>query len=343
VERGVILSLKPWNHETLKLYFEPSLDAASPAVFTYYMELRKDPITRSWVITGDDPVETSSRAETACRFCPDAADVPQVIAAIPSAGSWSTRAVVHPTPLYHIEGEPGRRGDGIYDRMSSIGAHEVLVENPRHDRHLWQASDDEIGQFLRLAAERIMDLKRDPRIKYVSLFKDYGPNAGQEFQHPTSQITATMFVPRRVLYELRAGREYYQAKERCVFCDILTQEERQASRVIEARGDYVALGPYAHRIIEAGPAGKSCSAAAAHAAADSHRHRRLSPRATHFAEQLTPLENAGVLEDHRRRLPLAHRDYAGDRDESTLVYVQGSLLFAGQFGDGGKATARSQD
>src|ERR1700690_465891 len=211
------------------------------------MELRKDPITRSWVITGDDPIELSS-LEGPCRFCPNAANPTQTIAALPSSGAWSTRSVVHPTPLYHIEGEPERRGDGIYDCMSSVGAHEVLVENPRHDRHLWNANDDEIGQFLRLAAERILDLKRDPRIKYVSFFKDYGKNAGQEFGHPTSQLTATMFVPRRVLYELRAGREYFQAKERCVFCDILTQEERQASRVIEARGDYVALGPYAPRV-----------------------------------------------------------------------------------------------
>jgi len=132
--------------------------------------------------------------------------------------------------------------------MSSVGAHEVLVENPRHDRHLWNASDDEIGHFLRLSAERILDLKRDPRIKYVSFYKDYGKNAGQEFSHPTSQLTATMFVPRRVLYELRAGREYFISKERCVFCDIIQQEERQAQRVIESRGDYIALCPYAPRV-----------------------------------------------------------------------------------------------
>ena len=199
-------------------------------------------------MTGDDSGEGAPRPEGVCRFCPDSPGATQLIAAAPSTMGWSARSVVHPTPLYHIEGEPGRRGDGIYDRMSSVGAHEVLVENPRHDRQLWQASDEEIGQFLRLAAERILDLKRDPRIKYVSLFKDHGTSAGQEFAHPTSQLTATMFVPRRVLYELRAGREYFQAKERCVFCDILTQEERQAARVIEARGDYVALGPYAPRV-----------------------------------------------------------------------------------------------
>jgi UDPglucose--hexose-1-phosphate uridylyltransferase len=214
------------------------------------MELRKDPITRSWVMTGDDPGEGGLRPQPVCPFCPDSPAPARVIAsASNSPGSpWSARSVVHPTPLYRIEGEPGRRGDGLYDRMNSVGAHEVLVENPRHDRHLWNASDDEIGQFLHLAAERIMDLKNDPRIKYISLFKDFGPNAGQEFSHPTSQLTATMFVPRRVLYELRAGREYFVSKERCVFCDILNQEERQALRVIETRGDYVALCPYAPRV-----------------------------------------------------------------------------------------------
>jgi UDPglucose--hexose-1-phosphate uridylyltransferase len=212
------------------------------------MELRKDPITRSWVITGDDPAESNPQA--ACQFCPDSSTVLQVIAATPdAAGSpWSARSVVHPTPLYHIEGDPGRRGDGIYDRMHSVGAHEVLIENRHHDRHLWNAGDEEIGHFLRLAATRIMDLKNDPRIKYVGFFKDYGKNAGQEFSHPTSQITATMFVPRRVLYELRAGRDYFVSKERCVFCDIVQQEERQAERVIESRGDYVALCPYAPRV-----------------------------------------------------------------------------------------------
>jgi UDPglucose--hexose-1-phosphate uridylyltransferase len=132
--------------------------------------------------------------------------------------------------------------------MHSVGAHEVLVENRNHERHLWNAGDDEIAQFLRLAAERILDLKRDPRIKYVSLFKDHGKNAGQEFSHPTSQLTATMFVPRRVLYELRAGREYFNSKERCVFCDIIQQEEREAQRVVEGRGDYLALCPYAPRV-----------------------------------------------------------------------------------------------
>jgi UDPglucose--hexose-1-phosphate uridylyltransferase len=214
------------------------------------MELRKDPITRSWVITGDDVPDAPPRAESFCRFCPDSPVAAQLISNMPGVESrpWSARAVVHPTPLYRIEGEPARRADGLYDRMSSVGAHEVLVENVRHDRQLWTASDAELEQFLLLAAHRIQDLKRDARFKYVSIFKNRGITAGQEFEHPTSQLTATTFVPRRVLYELRAGRDYFKAKERCVFCDIISQELRQNQRVIEVRGDFIALCPYAPRV-----------------------------------------------------------------------------------------------
>jgi UDPglucose--hexose-1-phosphate uridylyltransferase len=213
------------------------------------MELRKDPITRSWVITGDDAPEAPAK-DAACRYCPGTPGFSQCISLLPGiqGAPWAACAVVHPNPLYHVEGEPARRGEGLYDRMRPIGAHEILLENPRHDGHFWTSSDQEIAQFLVLAAQRIQDLKRDHRLKYVSVFKNHGVSAGQEFEHPNSQLTATTFVPRRVLYELRAAREYFAQKERCVFCDIINQEMRQHDRVVEGRGDFLALCPYATRV-----------------------------------------------------------------------------------------------
>lgn len=213
------------------------------------MELRKDPITRSWVVTGDD-ADMGPHSEPFCRYCPESPKQAQVISSMPSlnGGPWSARAVVHPYPMYHVEGEPVRRGVGLYDTMRSVGAHEVLVENARHDRHLWVASDAEIEQFLLLSAQRIQDLKRDRRFKYVSIFKDYGPLTAQEFDHPTSQLVASTFVPRRVLYELRSARDHYARKERCVFCDILSQELQNKLRIVEVRGDYVASCPFAPRV-----------------------------------------------------------------------------------------------
>lgn len=215
------------------------------------MELRKDPLTRSWVLTGDDSPEGAPRPSAECRLCPGAgARLQQVSsrAALAGGGPWSARAVVHPGSVYHIEGLPERRGEGLYDRMPTVGAHEVLVESPRHDRPLWQAEDAAIEQFLLLAAQRIQDLKGDARFRYVSVFKNFGAGSGQEFEHPHSELAATTFIPRRVLYELRAGLDYFKQKERCVFCDILVQEMRGGQRILEIRGDYVALCPYATRV-----------------------------------------------------------------------------------------------
>src|SRR5512133_2266004 len=122
------------------------------------MELRKDPITRSWVITGDD--SPGGQVEDAtCRYCPGGDEGLQVVSSMPpvagDAGAWWGRAVGHPAPLYRVVGGPMRRADGIYDKMRSVGAHEVLVENPHHARQLWNAGTEEIRQFLELVARRI--------------------------------------------------------------------------------------------------------------------------------------------------------------------------------------------
>ena len=213
------------------------------------MQLRKDPITRSWVITGDDSA-LSAKDESGCRYCVGSKQSTQVVASQPGldGGPWSTRAVVHPHPIFHVEGDDQRSGEGLYDKMQSVGAHELLVENPKHDQQLWQSSDAQVEQFLQLIASRINDLKRDRRFKYITVYKNYGVSAGQESEHPVSELTATTFVPRRILYELRAGKDYFASKERCVFCDIIAQEQRQAIRIVESRGDYLSCCPYAPRV-----------------------------------------------------------------------------------------------
>ena len=90
---------------------------------------------------------------------------------------------------------------------------------------------------------RIADLKKDLRLKYVSVFKNQGELAGEEWSHAHSEVTGTIFVPRRIKYELRAAREWFKEKERCVFCDIVRQEEKKGKRIVDVQGDYYALVP----------------------------------------------------------------------------------------------------
>jgi len=210
------------------------------------MELRKDPITRSWVRVGHR--EDLIVPVDGCPLCAGRRDDLPTLLELPTIGSPQVRVIPHFNPLYRIEGDPGRKPEGIYDRMRPIGAHEIIVESPDHNLPLASMSDEQIDFVLEAYAMRILDLKRDPRFKYVTVFENRGPSAGGEWEHPYSQITATMFVPRRILYELRSAREWYDEKERCVFCDILRQEERQGRRIVDTQGDFVAFCPYASRV-----------------------------------------------------------------------------------------------
>jgi UDPglucose--hexose-1-phosphate uridylyltransferase len=210
------------------------------------MELRKDPITRTWVVVGHP--EREKVRQDPCPLCPGMGIETHSLLELPRQGPWQVRVYPHFRPLYRIEGDPSRSAEGIYDRMSAVGAHEIIVETPDHTRSLSQLPDAQIERVLEAYALRIADLKRDARFKYVTVFKNQGLQSGEEWPHAHSQLTATTFVPRRILYELRSAREWYRERERCVFCDILRQEIRQTKRIVDSVGDCYAFCPYASRV-----------------------------------------------------------------------------------------------
>jgi UDPglucose--hexose-1-phosphate uridylyltransferase len=132
--------------------------------------------------------------------------------------------------------------------MRNLGAHEVVIEHPEHAMQFTGLSDDQATQALRAYVARITDLKKDLRFRYVTLFQNVGREAGQELDHPHSEITATPFIPRRTAYELRAALTHYENKERCLFCDMVKQELDQQVRTVEWNELFAAFCPFASRV-----------------------------------------------------------------------------------------------
>ncbi len=212
------------------------------------MQIRKDPISMNWVIQEDG--ETSWPNLKTCPFCPgQEALTPQTIYSQANGkGGWQVRVTPHLRPLYRIEGDAQRSAEGFYDKMRNLGAHEVVIENPDHHLRLSRQSDENVAQVLRAFVSRLVDLKKDRRFRYVSVFRNQGKLAGQEPDHPHSQITATPFIPRRVVYELRSLQRYFAVKERCLICDIAQQEIAKQARTVEWDDQFVAFCPFASRV-----------------------------------------------------------------------------------------------
>src|SRR4051794_28879768 len=159
----------------------------------------------------------------------------------PNAPGWDLRVVPNQFPVLRVEGSLDRQGEGLFDKMTGIGAHEVIIESPRHEDSLATMSDAAIEQVLLAFKARVQDLKQDRRFRYIIIFKNHGAAAGASLEHSHSQLIALPIVPREVRDEVDGARAHYAAKERCIFCDVLRQEIADGRRLISETADMVAI------------------------------------------------------------------------------------------------------
>jgi UDPglucose--hexose-1-phosphate uridylyltransferase len=133
--------------------------------------------------------------------------------------------------------------------MNGVGAHEVVIESPSHTHDLPDLPASHVAKVLHAFRERLIDLHRDARLRYVLFFKNFGERAGATLAHPHSQLIAMPIIPKHIDEELAGARKYFELKERCVFCDIVQQElaAKEASRVVIASERYLAIQPFAPR------------------------------------------------------------------------------------------------
>lgn len=225
-------------------------------------ELRKDPITGRWVIIATDrprrPTDfvreqATPRGVRACPFCPGSEQrTPSEVLAYRNGGAanspgWTLRVIPNKFPALRVEGAMERQGEGLYDKMSGVGAHEVIIETPDHMSTLSDLPEKRLEDVFWAFRDRILDLKKDRRLRYIILFKNHGEGAGSTLEHSHSQLIALPVVPKRVQEEMTGAGRYYEFKERCIYCDIARQELESGTRVVLDTDHFVAVAPYAPR------------------------------------------------------------------------------------------------
>lgn len=226
-------------------------------------ELRKDPITGRWVIIKAQQQEPGLNLnpvdhavdEKDCPFCEGHEDrTSGEIYSIrpestePNAPGWHVRCIPNINPVLTGNNDLGRRGVGLFDMMNNVGVHEVIIENPHHRSDFHDYEPIQMKRVLMAYRQRIVELKKNERHKYVLVFKNHGKRAGSlRISHAHSQVIATPVVPIRLKMELNGTRKYFQMKERCIFCDLIRQELKDDVRVIEKNETFLSLIPFASR------------------------------------------------------------------------------------------------
>ncbi len=225
-------------------------------------ELRKVPITSRWVIIAANRAARPNeflaapprRVAKVCPFCKGQEDqTPAAVATYPGSGSsrladdWQVRVVPNLFPALGSDRRFVLEKNGLFELGPDVGIHEVIIESPQHVVSMSDQRDDEVALVLGVYRDRLIAASGRPNVVHATVFKNVGVAAGASLEHTHSQLVALPMVPATILEEQCGAQHYYQQHDRCIYCDMIEQEQRAESRVVRRSAHFVALCPFASR------------------------------------------------------------------------------------------------
>ncbi len=222
-------------------------------------EIRRDRLHNKYVLIAPerlhrpDLLVNKKKKFTSTKRCPfcegNESLTPEEIYAIrdneANARGWKTRVVPNLYKAVQVELEDHSQRQGMFESIPGVGAHEVLIDSPCHECGIEGLDTQSIENWLRSIIIRIDDLKRDQRLIHLSVFKNFGGDAGATQEHPHTQILALPIMPQTELVFLERNTRYYQRHGRGKVEDMVYNELLNKERIIEEIGVFVAFCPFA--------------------------------------------------------------------------------------------------
>ena len=222
-------------------------------------ELRQNIITRDWVIIAPERAKrpheygigvqsklTIPTYRPACPFClGNEANTGEETLRWSDDRGWQVRAVLNKYSALASLGERVRHTQGLHRSISGVGAHEVIIEHPRHDMTTALLEITDVAHIIRVYQQRYLHFKSDPRVEAIIIFKNHGKGAGTSLEHPHSQIAAIPVVPSQFRSRIADAIRHFDDQGDCVFCETLADELASGERIIFENPNFVAFIPYA--------------------------------------------------------------------------------------------------
>ncbi|MDH3310146.1 MAG: DUF4921 family protein [Gammaproteobacteria bacterium] len=212
------------------------------------------------------PRDTRGHVET-CPFCAGNEHMtPPVIAAYPDEKNWEIRIVENLYPVLGDDRSNPNLSFGLQQTIDGYGRHEVMIDHNRHGIAIHEMSEPHLAMLFTAYRDRMEQLyQSNSRLRYVLVFKNFGPAAGASITHTHSQMVATPVIPDNVQTEVSNSRAYYRQHHHCIFCSLIdealtfeaTLYDRESGEirrkisvgqyVIERLGKFIAIKPFASR------------------------------------------------------------------------------------------------
>jgi len=236
-----------------------------------FNEVRKDYLLDRWVVVaterGRRPTDFAKQERqhakaTVCPMCPGNEHMtpPAVLVYLKSGNrirktkdeddfrhkNWLIRVIPNLYPAFSPPKERISRKKIMKTEnlAAAVGHHEVLVESPTHEEGPANAAIPQLVHVVNGYIDRLRELSAKPYVRFVSIFRNHGLEAGASLSHAHSQLIATPFVPKTVKEEMDASKRFWRQNKECAFCNII-EEERNGPRFVLENSRFIVFAPYA--------------------------------------------------------------------------------------------------
>jgi len=206
-------------------------------------ELRWNPLLGEWVATATHRQDrTFLPPDDYCPLCPTK---PGGFPTEVPASNYDIAVFENRFPtLRSIPDEPAVVPSDLYLVRPAQGVCEVVLYSPNHTSSLARESVEQIYKLVRVWTHRFQELGALEFVKFVFIFENKGEAIGVTLHHPHGQIYGYPFIPPRLATELQRCAEHQARSGRCLLCDILAEERRDAKRIVAENGSFVAFIPF---------------------------------------------------------------------------------------------------
>ncbi len=119
------------------------------------------------------------------------------------------------------------------------GHHEVIVDSPGHNDNPADFSQEQMELLVHAYQDRYAHYCGIGGVKYVSIFKNWGKEAGASLTHTHSQVVALPVMPPLIKREL----DLVSSASFCHFCNIV-EREMASNRLIARNDNWVLIAPF---------------------------------------------------------------------------------------------------
>lgn len=149
-------------------------------------------------------------------------------------------------PAFTQDEEVIEEGGNLYFSTKAVGGHEVIILKD-HQKEIYEGGWELLDELFGVYHNRYHFYEKDPTIEYAMPIHNLGPEAAASIEHPHSQFFASSIIPTLIEEEMLGSKKYYQDKNKCVFCAMITEEKEQNCRVVAENDDFVCFTFFAAR------------------------------------------------------------------------------------------------